>query len=105
MLTSMDVGERLKAVRAELGWSQKRLAEEAGVSQQLISFIETGTTKNSGEIVPIARALGVTADWLYDGREPKYRSDAIYSEVELLSASDQARLAAEIHARLAESQR
>jgi putative transcriptional regulator len=33
---------RMKALRAELGWSQQVLAEKLGVSRQSVNAIETG---------------------------------------------------------------
>jgi putative transcriptional regulator len=36
------LGNRLRVARAERGFSQERLAQEAGVTRQTISAIETG---------------------------------------------------------------
>lgn len=44
--------------------SQAELAEEAGVSQQLIAAIETGVSRTSKSIYKIAAVLGVGADQL-----------------------------------------
>lgn len=44
--------------------SQAELAEEAGVSQQLIAAIETGQSRTSKSIYKIAMALNVSADQL-----------------------------------------
>lgn len=37
-----EVGARIKALREERGWSQQRLAEEAGVSARTIFSVEKG---------------------------------------------------------------
>lgn len=37
-------GERVRARRMELGWSQARVAEQVGVVHSIISRIESGTT-------------------------------------------------------------
>lgn len=66
------IGERLKLERVKLKLSQEKLAHRAGVTQSLISQIEKGTNQGSQYLNAIARALGVSADWLETGREPRY---------------------------------
>lgn len=52
--------EALKAWRSERGWSQKELAERAGVSPTLIAMIETGERQPSRlNADDIAKALDV----------------------------------------------
>jgi len=53
-----------------LGLSQQALANTAGVSQGLIGQIEAGINKGSKHVVAIARALGVSPDWLEGGDSP-----------------------------------
>lgn len=65
-------GDRVKAERLALGLSQKQLGSMSGLSQTTISDIERGRNVSSSEIIPLARALKVPADWLADGRDPKY---------------------------------
>ena len=63
----MTLAERLfRARKQHAGLTQKELAEKSKVSQQTISNIETGTQLESTDIVRLARACGVSADWLYD---------------------------------------
>lgn len=52
--------------------TQKQLASASGLSQTTISDIERGRNDSSADIVPLARALGVNAEWLADGRGPRY---------------------------------
>lgn len=62
--------ERVKALRARLGMTQKQLAEAAGTSQGDISRIErgeTGVTADDAKRGRIARALGTTVEDIYDG--------------------------------------
>jgi transcriptional regulator with XRE-family HTH domain len=49
-----------------LAWTQEDLARESGVPQATISRVEQGQRRNPGADVirRLARALGVTADWL-----------------------------------------
>jgi len=53
-----------------LGLSQQALANKAGVTQGLIGQIEAGINKGSKHTVAIARALGVTPDWLEGENSP-----------------------------------
>jgi transcriptional regulator with XRE-family HTH domain len=41
-MTDVQLGRRIRAVRQRLGWRQRDVATSAGVSQDLVSFIERG---------------------------------------------------------------
>ena len=56
--------ERVKARRLALKLSQKQLAKQAGLSQNTISDIERGRNDGSRSLVPLAKALGVTPEYL-----------------------------------------
>jgi transcriptional regulator with XRE-family HTH domain len=57
--------ERLKSERMAQGLEQKRLAEEAGITQGVISHIEKGmTVGHFHTAVALAKVLGVSLDWL-----------------------------------------
>jgi len=57
------IGKRIKNIRVTKGLTQSALAEVSGVSNQTISYIETGTKcPNLETIVALANALSVTAD-------------------------------------------
>jgi transcriptional regulator with XRE-family HTH domain len=62
----MHIGQRVQHRRQHLAWTQEELARESGVPQATISRIEKGQRRNPGADVirRLARALGVTADWL-----------------------------------------
>lgn len=57
----------MKAARKKAGLNQKDLAKLAGMSQVTISDIETGRNKGSRDIVALATALNVSAEWLTIG--------------------------------------
>lgn len=60
------IGDRVRAKRTELGLSQSELGKRAGgISYQAVQQVEAGG--GSKHIVAIARALGVTAEWLQTG--------------------------------------
>jgi phage repressor protein C with HTH and peptisase S24 domain len=75
-------GERLRSERIAAKLTQQQLADEAGVSKQAISQIETGGTKNpeAATISPVCRRLGITTHWLLTGRSPKYANDGAPNE-------------------------
>jgi putative transcriptional regulator len=55
------MNNRLKALRAELGWSQQLLAEKLEVSRQSVNAIETGRYDPSLPLAfKIARVFGMT---------------------------------------------
>lgn len=64
------IGNRIKAERDARGWSQQQLAKRAGVSQQLITRLETGKTLETKRIVQFAKAFGMTAEELQGGASP-----------------------------------
>ena len=64
-----SVGDRVKERRRALGLSQPQLAKRVGgITYQAIQQLEAGG--GSRHLVSIARALGVTAEWLQDGMGP-----------------------------------
>lgn len=65
----MELKDRLKEARTRKGYSQAKLGELVGVSQTAIQYIENGRNQSSTKIFDIARALGVTSEWLLYGDE------------------------------------
>ena len=64
-----DLGERIKQRRTELELTQEELARDAGVSKGFLSDIENGHRGvGAGKLNGIARALGVTIDYLMSGK-------------------------------------
>ena len=61
-------GARLREARKRKGWSQRDLANAAGISGGEVSHIETGKRSGSAPKRLAATALGVSIDWLL-GRE------------------------------------
>lgn len=72
------LSQRLKQALSEMDNppSQAELARLAGVKPASVSDWFSGKTRRLGKaLVPIARALGVTPEWLNDGRLPKRPSE------------------------------
>ncbi|MFC2994700.1 LexA family protein [Acinetobacter sichuanensis] len=61
------LGENLKSIRKAKKMTQKDLAQKSGVKQSVISDLETGNAKNTGSLLELANALGVTAEELKKG--------------------------------------
>lgn len=71
-----SIAERLKLARDLSGHTQESLAGAAGVSQGTIGNIESDKRRNPRELLAIAKALGVRAEWLKDGAgDMRARSD------------------------------
>ena len=61
------ISERLRYARELKGWKQAQLAVAADVSQGTIGNIESGARQSRGSLPKIAKALGVSHDWLAEG--------------------------------------
>ena len=72
----MPIPDNLKRLREERRLSQPRLAELAGVTQQLISQLERGENLTTRKLPQIARALGVQAHEIDENYSPTRRRAA-----------------------------
>lgn len=52
-------GRRIAEVRGDRGWSQKELAERAGIAANTVSSIEAGGNVQAGKLAAVRRALGI----------------------------------------------
>lgn len=62
----MTLGERLLKARTRAKLTQEQLGDMADCGQGVVSKIERGDQDASSYIVTLARACGVSADWLQD---------------------------------------
>lgn len=68
------LGKRLTELREERGWTQKQLAEKAGVSVAFLSEIENGKRNlSSGKLLHLADELGASLDYLMRGEHAPVR--------------------------------
>lgn len=68
IITSGEIGARIRKRRKELGLSQEQLAEKVGVSYQQVQRYENGSsTLNVENVQRIAHALGVSAIAFLEG--------------------------------------
>jgi len=67
-LPSWDFGQRVKQLRLAHHWTTAQLSSRVRVSQQQISYYESGKVKNPNKIAHLlAEALGSTPDFLLRG--------------------------------------
>jgi transcriptional regulator with XRE-family HTH domain len=61
--------KNLKKYRTEKGWSQEKLAREAGISYQTLIKIERGNIKNPKieTVLKLGKALSISLDKLING--------------------------------------
>ena len=68
----MSIGERIRALRSELRWSQGELATKIGADSGQISRYENGHIAPSADaIVRLAEALDVSCDYLLVDDAPR----------------------------------
>ena len=79
-----SLGERLRARRREVGYTQEQLAERADTTQAVIQKIENGKSLRPRKIDKIAGALGVKAAWLMFGND---RFDELDQEAQQVAAA------------------
>ena len=64
--------ERIKEL---IGENRSSFARKSGVMESTLRKYEAGSKPNSDNLAAIARAGGLTVDWLATGRPPRSRSD------------------------------
>lgn len=62
-----SIGERVKLLRSQKGWSQTDLAQHTGVTQSAISGIENGRSQGRLILGKLAAAFGITYEELSTG--------------------------------------
>jgi len=66
----MNIGERIKYIREQRGLKAKYVAENIGLSPNLLSAIECGRSNATvQQILSLANFFGVTTDYLIKGSE------------------------------------
>jgi transcriptional regulator with XRE-family HTH domain len=66
-----EFGDRVRAQRLKRGWSQERLAEEAGLHMTYVSSVERGERNVTLlTIARLAQALGINPGLLVKDLEP-----------------------------------
>jgi transcriptional regulator with XRE-family HTH domain len=69
-IAAIDVGERIRVVRRERGWTQDELAVAVGVSRSAVAQWETGRSGQlSANLSRIAAILGTGVEYLLHGAD------------------------------------
>ena len=72
ILSSKEIGDRLRMLRQLAGWSQERLSEIIGVSPQQFQKYETGKNMmNTEKLQLVANALSVPVQALFSDLDEK----------------------------------
>ena len=70
----MDVGKRIKAIRKELGLTQKDFGVQIGIASNTITGYETGVRVPSPQVIrSICREFNVNEEWLSTGQGEMFR--------------------------------
>ena len=74
-MLAVELGNRIRQLRAERGWSQRELARRIGAaSKSVISYYELGERYPSYEtLVRISDVFGVSIDFLLKGEQTDIR--------------------------------
>jgi transcriptional regulator with XRE-family HTH domain len=73
-----SVGERIKARRLDLGWTQEELCRKAGISTGFLSDLENQKRSVSAEtLLDIARVLSLSLDYLMKGGTTQVQSEGV----------------------------
>lgn len=67
------MGDRIKALREDKGWSQADLARRVGVERAAVSYWESGQTKElkGKNLDAVCRELECRSAWLITGKGPR----------------------------------
>lgn len=64
------IGDRIKEIREELGWTQEKLADESKISKGFLSDVENNKRDiSSTNVLKIANAMGASLEYLLRGEE------------------------------------
>ena len=87
----MEIGEKIKQRRIELGWSQRELANKMGYSNNsTLVKIEKGIVDVSqSRIVQFSKVLGVSIAYLMDWEEEEEQKNDTIADVILKMRTDQ----------------
>lgn len=71
----MNIAERIKHKRTELGLTQAELAKRVGITQQSLQKIEDGRTQNPRKLLNLAKELNCSPEWLQLGTATEVREN------------------------------
>lgn len=81
----MNLSDRVKQRRLDLGMTQTELAEKVGTTQQGIVSIESGRTKRPRNLLELSKALQTDPNWLMNGGSFQTLEEVSTKRVPLIS--------------------
>lgn len=86
----MDIKDKLKEARKQLGFSQEYVANCLGISRTELSQIERGNRKVSVmEAVEFCKIYHLSTDSIFENDNNEYNKDVFTNEFETLTENDQ----------------
>lgn len=76
-----SLAERLIWARQQKNWTQKDLAAAIGAGQSTIAGLENGSRLSSRRVVAMAGALGISPEWLAEGKGTPHASTEVAGAV------------------------
>ena len=88
------IGDRIRKMRDEKGWTQDDLARAAGISKGFLSDVENGKRNISADnVLKVANALGASLEYLLRGSTPQDEPAALVQiPPELSKAAEEMKL-------------
>ena len=71
----MNIGKEIRRLRKARGWTQRQLADSAGIAVTTLSSIENGTEPKIITVRAIARALDLPEDYFLQSDGDSAKSD------------------------------
>lgn len=63
----IDIGQRIKELRTEKGWTQKELAKQVGVSQKAIDYWERNVNEPKiGYFIALLKVFDISYDEFFE---------------------------------------
>ena len=85
-ISNIDIGNRIRQLRKECGYTQEQLAEYAEISVDFLGLIETGRSSMKVQnLAKIASILNVTTDYLIYGTSPYKENSQINTMLSVVS--------------------
>lgn len=85
-------GQFIMQLRKEKGYTQKKLAEEIGISDKAVSKWETGNgMPDTGLLAPLCKALDITVNELLSGERLKVEEYSVRAEDNIINLLNESR--------------
>ncbi len=87
-VSNIDIGNRIRELRKESGYTQEQLAEYADISVDFLGLIETGRSgMKTQTLARVATIFNVTTDYLIFGTTPYKENPKINTMLSLVPES------------------